>query len=117
MATPQTKPKAPVQAPAPKSSAPRALVEITDGVIASMAGSSAFVTEFPFLKGIPAMPVRRCNVCQKKLAAAKDMYEAAKAAVGGMASDRKQKLKSMLNAVRGRVKYKAAGGREITLTF
>ncbi len=97
----------------------RKLVVVEDGTIASMAGNAAFLAEFPFLASLRDAAVPKCGGCKSssQARARADLFGAAKRTLAGMASDKKRKLKELLNAQQVRITYKTAANRIVALTF
>jgi hypothetical protein len=98
------------------------LYVIQNGTLQSMAANERFTREFPFLTSLrslaPAKP--GCGTCGgggSPKAAADAAYAAALRTIAGLASDKKQRLKALLDAKQVRLFYRAADGRQIKLTF
>jgi hypothetical protein len=98
----------------------RKLVVIEEGLLANMAANALFVAEFPFLQqlkqSLPTNGKKPC--CGHKSTVAATAFDAVKAAIAGLSSDRKRRLKEMLNAEQVRVNYRVPGtGKPVELTF
>ena len=94
----------------------RKMVVIEDSTLASMAANDAFVQEFPFLQKLRAAPPRGgCGGCNHNKTA--NVFAAAKKSVAGLDSERKRKLKEMLNTKELRITYRSGDGKIITLVF
>jgi hypothetical protein len=96
----------------------KTLVHLEDGVITGLAMNKTFLKEFPFLAGIQqaAKPGKGCNRC----GANRQRYAAmlaAKRSFAGLASDKKRRLKELLNTKQVRVTYLDARNKAIVLTF
>ena len=94
----------------------RKLVIIEDSTLASMAANDAFVKEFPFLQALRVAPKRTgCGSCARNSTAG--LFAAAKKSVAGLDSERKRKLKEMLNTKELRVTYRTGEGKVVTLVL
>jgi hypothetical protein len=90
----------------------RKLVIIEDSTLASMAANDSFVKEFPFLQA----PKRTgCGSCARNSTAG--LFGSAKKAIAGLDSEKKRKLKEMLNTKELRVTYRTGDGRIVTLVL
>ncbi len=97
----------------------RELVVIEEGLLASMATNAAYLREFPFLASLGARQAKpgKCGGCGRGNAERSSIFGAAKAAIGGMAAEKKRRLREMLNARHVRVTYINNSKRTIQLTF
>lgn len=94
----------------------RILVVLEEGIITSMATDPRFTAEFTFLVTLgrqlrhlgPTGP--SCNTCGSAAKERSTAFGAAKRAFAGLDSDKKRKLKDMLNAKQVRVTYPLANG-------
>lgn len=96
------------------------LIVIESGLIAAMARDARFLKEFQFLGSIAkAVPKKRgCGTCGRAAGETAALYASAKRMIGGMDSDKKRKLKDMLNAEKARVTYVNPSTKKVTeLTF
>lgn len=102
--------------------AARKLVVLEEGQLVALALNKDVAAEFPFLAPLAsiakAAPARRgcgaCGTANNDRAAA---FQKAKAAVAGMDSARKRRLKQILNAEQVRVLYRRPSGKGEELTF
>jgi hypothetical protein len=97
----------------------RKLVVIENGTITAMASNPIFLRDFPFLASLGAQQVKgkKCSPCQKNKAQ-NDALLRAKAVIAGLPSEKKRRLKELLNAREARLIYARAGdGKVIQLTF
>lgn len=97
----------------------RKLVVIEEGTLTSMAGNAAFLAEFPFLATLVQKTQRRggCGGCGKAAQERARIFGAAKTALAGLASDKKRRLKELLNAQQVRITYKTPANKVVALTF
>jgi hypothetical protein len=94
----------------------RKLVIIEDSTLASMAANDSFVKEFPFLQALRVAPKRTgCGSCARNSTAG--LFGSAKKAVAGLDSEKKRKLKELLNTKELRVTYRTGDGRIVTLVL
>lgn len=94
----------------------RKIVIIEDSTLASMAANDTFVKEFPFLQKLRVAPKRGgCGACARNSTAG--LFASAKKAVAGLDSERKRKLKEMLNTKELRITYRTGEGKIVTLVF
>ena len=94
----------------------RKLVIIEDSTLASMAANDSFVKEFPFLRALRVAPKRTgCGSCARNSTAG--LFGSAKKAIAGLDSEKKRKLKEMLNTKELRVTYRTGDGRIVTLVL
>jgi len=94
----------------------RKLVIIEDSTLASMAANDSFVKEFPFLQALRVAPKRTgCGSCARNSTAG--LFGSAKKAIAGLDSEKKRKLKEMLNTKELRVTYRTGDGRIVTLVL
>lgn len=98
------------------------LVVLEHGYLASLANSAEFIREFPILKQLAsasATPRRAggCGGCGRSNRVRADAYQRVKEGLAAMDSNRKQRLKQMLNADQVRIVYRSAQGRAIKMTF
>jgi hypothetical protein len=91
------------------------MVVIEDSTLASMAANDAFVQEFPFLQQLRTVPRGGCGGCNRNKTA--NVFAAAKKSVAGLDSERKRKLKEMLNTKELRITYRSGDGKILTLVF
>src|ERR1700677_2724285 len=92
------------------------LVYIQDSLLEQMARTDVYLKEFPFLRGLIETRGRTgCRRCGGGEAARtrQRTYASTKAAIAGLASDRKRKLKEMLNARQVRVVYRTSAGKAL----
>lgn len=100
--------------------AKKKLIVIESGLIAGMARDARFLKEFQFLGSIAkAQPKKKgCGACARAAGETAALYAAAKRTIAGLDSDKKRKLKDMLNAEKARVTYVNPGSKKvIELTF
>lgn len=97
----------------------RKLIVIEDGLLSTMAASTAYTNEFPFLKALASVKNRTsgCGKCGRGNQEQAAVFRAAKAAIAGLSSDRKRKLKELMRAERIRVRYINSSQKQIELTF
>ena len=96
----------------------RKLVVIEEGTLTSMATNAAFLAEFPFLASLAQRTKKKgCGGCGRAGQERAQLFGAAKAALAGMASEKKRRLKEMLNAQQIQITYKAANNRVVALKF
>jgi hypothetical protein len=96
----------------------RQLVVIEDGTLVGMARNPAIVAQFPFLASLAVAPVHRagCGRCGGRSSAQQAAFNAAKATIAGLDHDAKNRLRSLLNANKLRVRY-VDGRRTVERTF
>lgn len=98
----------------------RKLVVIEAGTLVGLAGNATALQEFPFLNSIKQTATRKpgCGSCARAKLNQKrdDAINSAKSHIAGLASDRKTRLKQILNAEKLRVSY-MRNKKRITLTF
>jgi hypothetical protein len=91
----------------------RRLVVVEDGLLTTMANSPQYVSLFPFLAALQGKKKPGgCGSCSKDAQNRVQVYNAAKAAIAGMAVENKRKLKELLNAKEVRVRF--TEGRKVT---
>lgn len=98
----------------------RKLIVIESGLIAGMAGNPKFVKEFQFLGAIAKVKPKKkgCGTCARAAGETAALYAAAKRTIAGLDSDKKRKLKEMLNTEKARVTYVNPGSKKVVeLTF
>lgn len=98
----------------------RKLVVIEEGTITSMAANAAFTKEFPFLTSLASKTgskQRGCGSCGRAAAERTAVFGAAKQALAGMDSDKKRRLKELLNTSQVRITFKNNSGKLVQLTF
>lgn len=98
----------------------RKLVVIEEGTITSMASNDTFKKEFPFLASLATKTANKrggCGGCGRAAAERTAVFTAAKQALAGMDSDKKRRLKELLNAAQVRITYKNNSGKLMQLTF
>jgi hypothetical protein len=97
----------------------RNLVVIENGTLAGLAGSAKALAEFPFLSALAGKGGKKagCTPCSRKTAAADAGFDAAKKTIAGLASEKKRRLKELLNAKSARVTYRNPQGRLVQVTF
>jgi len=98
----------------------RKLVVVEEGTITSMASNAAFTKEFPFLASLAAKTAGKkggCGGCGRAAAERTAVFTAAKQALAGMDSDKKRRLKELLNTTQIRITYKNNSGKLVQLTF
>jgi len=98
---------------------PVTLKVIEDSTIISMANNAIFVKEFPFLERVKKASRRKsgCSRCQVSDQHKADIIQKAKQGLAGLASSRKARLKTLLDAKKVRVIYRTPTGKVIKLTF
>lgn len=106
----------------PRPPLKRKMVVIEDGMLVSMAANEAIAAEFPFLK--PVLAAARtaargggCGSCGQAARTKAAAYRQAKLNLAGLPSDKKRRLKELLNAQAVRLLYKDAANRAQQLTF
>lgn len=106
---------------ADKSDTRRKLVVIEEGTLVGMATNPAITKEFPFLANIGRQARSKtkasCGTCGRRSAERAAIYTAAKQAIAGMSSDKKRRLKELLNTKSARVVFKGSGSKYTELTF
>jgi hypothetical protein len=95
----------------------RELVVIEEGNLTSMARSQQFVAEFPFLTALANQTARSGRSCCGGNVARQNAFASAKQTLAGMDSEKKRRLKELLNANKVRVVYTNTSGRRVELTF
>jgi hypothetical protein len=96
------------------------LVIIQESMLDGMAADNRFANELPFLRGLLQLPRKpRCGSCSGGTASAvrQQAYAAAKRTLAGLSSDKKRKLKELLNTKHARVVFKTDSGKITELTF
>lgn len=114
----------PKPAPTPKTAKavpPRKLVVLEEGTLQTMALNPNIVKEFPFL--VVLTQVTRatgragCGTCGKANAERGKAFTKVKQTIAGLDSDKKRRLKELLNTKSARVVYPKANGKGEELTF
>lgn len=112
------KPAAPA---APKPPLKRKVVVLEEGTLTSLALNPAVVAEFPALASIAKLakqPTRGgCGTCGRAAQERAQTYQKVKLAVAGLPSDRKRRLKDLLNANSVRLLYRDGKGKAQQLVF
>lgn len=90
------------------------LVTIENGTLAALAANKIALGDFPFLRALIGQK-KGCGC--KRDTSGPDRFAAAKRTLAGMASDKKTKLKRLLNTEQARLVYRDNGGKMISLTF
>lgn len=99
----------------------RKLVQIEDGIITGLAGRADIVKEFPFLglvsRKLNSRPKRPgCGKCSDRSAKGA-VYGEVKRAIAGLDSEKKNRLKKLLNTRKIRVLYLNKSRKLVELTF
>ena len=97
----------------------KTLVVVEEGTLVSMAHNAVFLREFPFLASLANKVTKKggCGGCGRAGQERAAIFSAAKQTLAGMDSDKKRKLKELLNAKQIRITYKNASNKVIQLTF
>ena len=96
------------------------LKTIEDSTILAMANSKKFTDEFSFLlkaQQVARKTSRTCSTCDNGKKERTRVLQNIKAGLAGMGSERKRRLKELLNAKKVRISYTMASGKIVTLTF
>lgn len=97
----------------------RALTVIEEGVIGGMAASDDYCREFPFLQQVRqwvATSSAGCQTCGSANTDRAEVFTAAKRAIAGLADDRLDVLKRMLNSEKVEITYRTASNSIQTVT-
>jgi len=95
--------------------ASRELVVIQDGMLASMARNEKFTSEFPFLKSLNGFKKKGC--CRGADRRRAQAFQSAKRQIAALSSDKRQKLKQLLNTDKVRVLIRQSNGKVSEITF
>ncbi len=105
----------------PKKPLKRKLVVIEEGMLATMALNPTIAKEFPILAPIAKLARggtrAGCGTCGRAAQERAKLYQQVKLALAGMDSDRKRKLKDLLNTNSARLLYRDNAGKAQQLTF
>lgn len=99
----------------------RKMVVIEEGTLTSMALNATIVKEFPFLAPIAKLASKArgggCGTCGTAARERAATFQKVKQTLAGMDTERKRKLKDMMNAASMRLLYKDNSGKAQQLTF
>lgn len=83
-----------------------------------MANNAAFTKEFPFLKAVKSAPKKKgCGTCGASNRRRARAFTEIKQRLAGLAGDKKQILKKLLNTERVRLIYRRADNKGVEHTF
>lgn len=106
---------------ADKTPLKRKMVVIEEGTLTTMALNAAIAKEFPILAPIAKLarnaPRAGCGTCGRAAQERTKLFQQVKLALAGMDSDRKRKLKDLMNAQSMRLLYRDNAGKAQQLTF
>ncbi len=95
----------------------KALLYIEDGTLLAMAGNKAIIKEFGFLASLTAVQ-KGCGGCgARRDPKVVNRFNEAKRVIAGLPSDRRNRLKDLLNTLKARLRYRNAAGKAIEVTF